>query len=136
MQFSPYLHFNGECEAACKFYESCLGGKIQAMMTFDGTPMAKMMPPEWRKKIIHARIDIGDRVLMGSDPPPDRYQKPQGFSVNIDVKTPAEAERVFRALSDGGNVTMPLQQTFWAARFAMFTDRFGIPWMINCESAE
>lgn len=135
MQFSPYLHFKGECEAAFKFYESCLGGKIQAMMTFDGTPMASMITPEWRKKIIHARIDVGDRVLMGSDPPPDRYQKPQGFSVNIDVKTPAEAERVFKALSGGGNVTMPLQQTFWAARFAMFTDRFGIPWMINCESA-
>ncbi len=131
---NPYLLFNGDCESAMKFYEKSLGGKIEAMMTHEGTPMEKMTPPEWRKKIIHARLKLGDKVLMASDCPPDRYVKPQGFSVNLDIKTPAEAERVFNALAENGNVQMPLQQTFWAARFGMVTDRFGTPWMINCEN--
>ncbi|HEX6501871.1 MAG TPA: VOC family protein [Terriglobales bacterium] len=132
---NPYLLFNGDCEAAIRFYERSLGGKVEAMFTHEGTPMEKMVPAEWRKKIIHARLALGDKVLMASDCPPDRYVKPQGFSVNLDCKTPAEAERVFSALAENGAVQMPLQQTFWAARFGMVTDRFGTPWMINCESA-
>jgi PhnB protein len=132
---NPYLLFNGDCEAAIKFYEESLGGKVEAMLTHEGTPMEKMVPPEWRKKIIHARLVLGDKVLMASDCPPDRYVKPQGFSVNLDFKSPAEAERVFNSLAENGSVQMPLQQTFWAARFGMVTDRFGTPWMINCESA-
>lgn len=132
---NPYLLFNGDCEAAIKFYEKSLGGKVEAMFTHEGTPMEKMVPAEWRKKIIHARLALGDKVLMASDCPPDRYVKPQGFSVNLDCKTPAEAERVFSALAENGSVQMPLQETFWAARFGMVTDRFGTPWMINCESA-
>lgn len=132
---NPYLLFNGDCEAAIRFYEKSLGGKVEAMFTHEGTPMEKMVPAEWRKKIIHARLALGDKVLMASDCPPDRYVKPQGFSVNLNCKTPAEAERVFSALAENGAVQMPLQQTFWAARFGMVTDRFGTPWMINCESA-
>lgn len=132
---NPYLLFNGDCEAAIRFYEKSLGGKVEAMFTHEGTPMEKLVPVEWRKKIIHARLALGDKVLMASDCPPDRYVKPQGFSVNLDFKTPAEAERVFGALAENGSVQMPLQQTFWAARFGMVTDRFGTPWMINCESA-
>lgn len=132
---NPYLLFNGDCEAAITFYEKSLGGKVEAMFRHEGTPMEKMVPPEWRKKIIHARLALGDQVLMASDCPPDRYVKPQGFSVNLDCKNPAEAERVFNTLAENGSVQMPLQQTFWAARFGMVTDRFGTPWMINCESA-
>lgn len=132
---NPYLLFNGNCENAMKFYEKSLGGKVEAMLTHEGTPMEKMVPTEWRKKIIHARLKLGDKVLMASDCPPDSYVKPQGFSVNLDFKSPAEAERVFNALAENGSVQMPLQQTFWAARFGMVTDRFGTPWMINCESA-
>lgn len=132
---NPYLLFNGDCEAAMNFYEKSLGGKVEAMFTHEGTPMEKMVPADWRKKIIHARLKLGDKVLMASDCPPDRYLKPQGFSVNLDIKSPAEAERVFNALAENGSVQMPLQQTFWAARFGMVTDRFGTPWMINCESA-
>jgi PhnB protein len=97
--------------------------------------MEKMVPAEWRKKIIHARLKLGDKVLMASDCPPEHYVKPQGFSVNLDFKSSAEAERVFNALAEKGSVQMPLQQTFWAAKFGMVTDRFGTPWMINCESA-
>ena len=135
MYLNPYLNFDGQCETAFKFYEKSLHGKIERMMTHEGTPIAKQVPAEWRKKILHARLVVGDQVLMGSDAPPDRYQKPQGFSVSLDLKDPAEAERIFQALAENGTVQMPLQQTFWAARFGMLTDRFGIPWMLNCENA-
>ena len=132
-EVNAYLLFKGECEAAFKFYEKTLGGKVEATMTYGDSPMGQHMPAEWRNKIIHARMTVGSTVLMGSDPPPDRYEAPKGFSVSIGLKDPAEAERIFNALSEGGNVKMPIQQTFWAAKFGMVVDRFGIPWMINCE---
>jgi PhnB protein len=133
MQLNPYLLFNGNCEAAFKFYEKCLGGKITAMMPHEGTPAGENVPPEWRKKILHARLVVGDKVLMASDAPPGRFEPAKGFSVSISVQDPAEAERLFHALSEMGTVQMPIQKTFWSARFGMFTDQFGIPWMINCE---
>ena len=133
MQLNPYLTFNGECEAAFKFYEQCLGGKIEAIMTHAGTPAAEHVPPEWRNKILHARLVVNGEVLMGSDAPPEHYEKPQGFSVSLQTKDPADAERIFHALAQNGKVKMPLQKTFWAARFGMLVDRFGTPWMINCE---
>jgi PhnB protein len=132
-QLHPYLIFNGQCEAAFKFYEQCLRGKIEATMTHGDSPMAQKVPAEWRNKIMHARMTIGDAVLMGSDAPPDHYQEPKGFSLSVGTKDPAEAERIYNELSAGGKVEMPLQQTFWAAKFGMLVDRFGIPWMINCE---
>lgn len=132
MQLSPYLLFNGDCEAALKFYEKVLGGKIESMMTYAGTPMEKQVPPDWRNKIIHAHMKIGDRVLMASDAPPDRYQKPQGFSICLDgLKSAEEAERIFHALAENGTVNMPIQKTFWAERFGMFVDQFGIAWMVS-----
>jgi len=112
MQLNPYLLFDGQCEAAFKFYEKCLGGKIVAKVTYGESPMAKDTPPERHNKILHARLMVGDNVLMGSDAPPDRYEKPQGFSVTLDVDTPAEAERIFKALSEKGTLHMPLQETF------------------------
>jgi PhnB protein len=135
MQLSPYLTFNGRCEAAFKFYERCLGGKIEAMMTHAGTPAEEHVPSEWRTKILHARLIVGDDVLMGSDAPPDHYEQPKGFSVSLQIKDPEAAERIFHALAENGTVQMPLQQTFWAARFGMLVDRFGIPWMVNCDQA-
>jgi len=135
MELNPYLHFNGQCEAAFKFYEKSLGAKIEAMMSHEGTPAETQVPADWRKKILHARLNLNGNVLMASDAPPGHYQPPQGFSVSINVKDPAEAERIYNALSDHGKIAMPIQETFWAARFAMFTDQFGIPWMINCEKA-
>ncbi|HSB17866.1 MAG TPA: VOC family protein [Bryobacteraceae bacterium] len=135
MQLNPYLTFNGQCEAAFKFYERCLGGKIEAMIPHAGTPVEQHVPPEWRKKILHARLTMGGEVLMGSDAPPDRYEEPKGFSVSLQIKDPADAERIFAALAENGVVRMPLQQTFWAARFGMLVDRFGTPWMINCDQA-
>ncbi|OYQ62157.1 hypothetical protein B9G53_23665 [Pseudanabaena sp. SR411] len=135
MQLNPYLTFNGQCEAAFKFYEQCLGGKIVMMMTHGESPMSEQTAEEWRDKILHAQLTIGDIVLMGSDAPPDYFEKPQGFSINLQFEDVAEAERVFQALAEGGTVRMPLQETFWAKRFGMFVDRFGIPWMINCSEA-
>ena len=133
MQLNPYLYFNGTCEEAFKFYEKVLGGKIDAMMTYAGSPAESHTPPEWKNKILHARLSVDGEVLMASDAPPDQYKEPHGFSVSISMKNPADGERVFNALGQGGKVGMPFQKTFWAAGFGMVTDRFGIPWMINCE---
>jgi PhnB protein len=133
MELNTYLSFKGQCEAAFKFYERCLGGKIQMMMTYGQSPMAQQVPPEWHSKVMHVRMTVGENALMGGDPPADRYEEPKGFSVSFSVEKPADAERVFHALAEGGTVKMPIQETFWAQRFGMLVDRFGIPWMINCE---
>ena len=133
MQLQPYLHFNGDCETAFKYYERVLGGKIEAMMTHAGTPAEQHVPAEWRDKILHARLVVGDAVLMASDAPPGHYHKPQGFSVSIQINDAARAEGIFRGLADGGTVTMPFAETFWAARFGMLVDKFGTPWMVNCD---
>jgi PhnB protein len=133
MDVNPYLNFNGNCEEAFRFYEKHLGGKIESIHTFAGSPMENQLPPEWGNKVMHIRMKVGTTVLMGSDAPGDRYQAPQGFSVSLNLKDESEADRVYAALSAKGKILMEIQQTFWAKRFAMFTDRFGIPWMINCE---
>jgi PhnB protein len=133
MQLNPYLTFSGQCEAAFKFYEKVLGGKIEAMMTFAGSPMAEQTSPQWRNKIMHARMTVGNQVLMASDAPPDRYEAMKGIMVTLGIDDPAEAERIFNALADKGTVQMPIQKTFWAERFGMLVDQFGTPWMVNCE---
>jgi PhnB protein len=135
MQLDSYLLFNGQCEAAFKFYAQVLGGKIEAMMTHAGTPAEEQVPAVWRDKILHARLVVDDQALMASDAPPGRYDKPQGFSVSIGLNDVAKAERIFNALAESGTVQMPFQQTFWAAGFGMCVDRFGIPWMVNCGQA-
>ena len=136
MQLNPYLFFKGDCEEAFRFYERVLGGRIVAMLTHEGTPSAEHTPAEWRSKIIHARMVVGDQVLMASDAPPGHQEDAmKGFSINVGVDDPAEAERIFHALAEGGTVRMPIQETFWAVRFGMLVDRFGTPWMVNCEKA-
>jgi PhnB protein len=135
MQMNPYLNFNGNCEVAFTFYAQCLGGKIVMMLTHGEAPSAEHVPSAWHKKIMHARLAVGDRVLMGSDSPPGYFQAPTGFYVQLGIDDPAEAERIFQTLSENGTVTMPFEQTFWAYRFGMLVDQFGIPWMVNCETA-
>jgi PhnB protein len=136
MQLNPYLLFNGQCEEAFKFYEKALGGKIEAIHRYEGSPMAKHIPAEWGSKVMHASLRLeGGMVLMGSDPPPDSYRVPQGFSVSLSMKDPEETERIFNELAKNGKVQMPVQKTFWSARFGMLVDQFGIPWMLNCEQA-
>ena len=133
MQLNPYLSFNGQCEAAFKFYEQCLGGKVEVMMPYKGSPMAEEVPSDWHDKVMHAEFKLGDRILMGSDCTPEQYEAPQGNSVMLGINDPDKAESVFQALATNGMVKMPIQETFWATRFGMVVDQFGIPWMINCD---
>ena len=135
MKINAYLTFDGQCEAAFTFYAQCLGGTLEAMFTFGDTPAAGDVPEGLRDKIMHARLVVGDQVLMASDNHPERpYEGIKGCTVSLNVDSIAEAERIFSALAEQGRVEMPLQQTFWAVRFGMLVDRFGVPWMINCET--
>ncbi len=129
---NPYLFYNGNCEAAFKYYEKVLGGKIQMMLRSDEAPESMPAPAGWEKKIMHARMTINGTVLMASDSPPEHFHKPQGFSVSLTVSDPAEAEKKFNALCEGGVVTMPFSKTFFSKGFGMAIDQFGIPWMVNC----
>lgn len=133
MQVKPYLYFDGQCEEAFKFYHQALGGQLEAMMPHKGSPMEQEVPPEWADKIMHAELTFGAWSLMGSDCPPGTYEVPKGFSVSLQVADVNEAERIFTVLSTGGSIQMPLAETFWAKRFGMVTDPYGIPWMVNCE---
>ena len=134
MSFNPYLYFDGQCEEAFRFYERCLGGKITFMMTWDGSPMASLAPPGLAKKILHVGLASGDGMLEGCDAMPGQYKKPQSFCVMLRPKNAAEAERIFNALAEEGTVEIAIAETFWAQRFGKVVDRFGIPWLINCEN--
>lgn len=133
MNVNAYLIFDGECESAFQQYRRVLGGRIEVMQTHGDSPDCQDVPFEWYERILHARLVVGDTVLMGSDAPPDHFEPPAGMQVALACDGPAEAERVFQALSEDGAVRVPLKKTFWAERFGMVTDRFGIPWIINCE---
>ena len=132
MQMIPYLTFPGTCAEAFRFYETALGGEMVMMMTYGESPMAEHATPETRDTIMHAQIKVGDAHLMGSDAPVDMRKPMSGFYVSLMPAKITEAERLFAALSDGGQVRMPLAPTFWSKAFGMVADRFGTPWMINC----
>ncbi|MGZ4787112.1 MAG: VOC family protein [Terriglobales bacterium] len=136
MQVNPYLSFNGRCEEAFNLYARVLNGKIAFMMKKGESPMANQTPPEERNQIMHATLQVGNTTIQGADAPPQYYSKPAGFSVAISTKDLKEAERIFNALSQGGDVKMPFQKTFWSPGFGMFIDRFSIPWMVNCEQQQ
>jgi PhnB protein len=126
------LVFNGECDAAFTLYQQCLGGNMTFRLTWGDSPMADQAPPEWRGKILHATLSVGATVFHGGDVLPGTYERPQGFQLQLDFVDTRAAERVFARLAEGGRVTVPLQQTFWAQRFGGVVDRFGIPWGISC----
>jgi len=132
MQVNPYLTFDGNCEAALKYYQKVLGARIELMFPYENGPPDMPVPADYKKKIMHAKVTIDGEVLMGSDAPPGHFQKPQGFSVSLQVEDPADAERKFKALAEGGAVTMPFAKTFFSRGFGMCVDQFGIPWMVNC----
>lgn len=136
MQLSPYLSFQGDCEAAFTFYAQCLGGQPGAMFRYGESPLASHVPADWSDKIMHGSVTLGDQVLMGGDVAPDRYEEPKGFTLSLQIESVTDAERIFHDLSLDGVVTMPLEKTFWAARFGMVVDRFGIPWQINCDGKD
>jgi PhnB protein len=106
------------------------------MFRYGGSPMADQAPAGWQDKIMHGSITVGDLVLMGADIVPDKYEAPRGFSLSIQLRSTADAERMFSELARDGKVMMPLEKTFWAERFGMVIDRFGIPWLINCEASD
>lgn len=135
MQLTSYLFFNDNAAEAFDFYAKCLGGKVTMKATFGEMPESDSMPPAMRSKIAHVRLEAGDAVLMASDwCPPDGSPYPgiRGNRVCLSVDDPGEAERLFAALSEGGEVMMPIAETSWSLRFGMFTDRFGAHWMVNC----
>lgn len=136
MKLNPYLNFPGTCEEAMTTYAKILGGEILAMLPFGEMPGDNPVPDDMRKKIAHARIAIGDEVLMASDVGPECFKPMQGMSVTLNIPEPSEAERVFKALGEGGTTTMPLQETFWAIKFGVLVDRFGTQWMVNCLKPE
>ena len=131
MDINPYLIFNGNCAEAFQFYERTLGGKIVCMLKFGDTPARDHVPADAHGRIIHTRLEVNGKAIMGSDSCPSDVVRPQGVHVSYAVETPEDAERVFNALCEGGNVTMPFEKTFWSPGFGMVTDRFGIPWMVN-----
>jgi PhnB protein len=132
MKINPYLFYDGNCESAFEHYQKVLGSKIEMLLRNEDGPPDMPSSPERKKKIMHGRISIDGEVLMASDAPPDHFHKPQGFSVSLTFTDPAEAERKFTALCEGGSVNMPFGKTFFSKGFGMGTDRFGIPWMVNC----
>ncbi len=133
MRVNAHLSFGGDCEEAFRFYAQTIGGTVTTMMRWADSPIADQAPAAWRDKILHATLELGGERLTGADVPPPDYAAPRGVNVLLSLDGTAHAERVFAALADRGVVTMPLQHTFWAQRFGMLTDRFGVPWIINCE---
>jgi PhnB protein len=135
MQINAYLGFDGQCEEAFLFYEKLFRGKIEGIFRYAGSPAESMAPPEWGNKVMHTTLIVDDNHIMGSDAPPGQNAGPvKRICMSIGLKDQEEAKRLFNGLAEGGTVQMPLAPTFWAAQFGMLTDRFGIPWMINCEA--
>ena len=131
-QLDTYLFFDGTCADAMRFYERTLGGKIEMMLTHAESPMADKTPPGSADRIMHARLAIDGGALMASDSMAGQpYGGMKGFSLSLIYPTVADAKRVFNALAAGGQVTMPMEKTFWAETFGMLVDRFGTPWMIS-----
>ena len=130
MKLYTYLNYGGNCEQAFRFYEQHLGGTITTMVTHGQQPNANDVPADWKNAILHARMNIGDTELMGADIPPERFQPMRSAYLSLVAASSDEAERIYTVLSDGGELFMPMQETFFAYRFAMLRDKFGTSWMI------
>ena len=133
----PYLFFNGNCEQAVEFYKKALGAEVEMMMRFKESPEPPkpgMVPPGFENKIMHASFHIGQTTIMASDGCSADKPSFEGFSLALSVASEADADRAFKALSEGGQVRMPLAKTFWSPRFGMVQDRFGIGWMVSVPS--
>ena len=132
MNVNPYLFFNRQCAEAFELYARVLGGKTE-ILTHSQSPMADQVPADWRNLVMHGMLTAGGLVLMGSDEcPPENYQPIHGCAVTLNLDDPAETDRIFNAFAEGGNVISPLQETFFAQKFGMLTDRFGVLWMMVC----
>jgi PhnB protein len=133
MHVSPYLFFDGRCEEAVEFYKKHLGAEVQMLMRFKQAPEDNKCSPGTEDKIMHGSIKIGDTALMVSDGQVQNKPKFEGFALSLDAKDAADADRLFTALAQGGQVRQPLTETFFAKRFGMVADRFGVTWMIIAE---
>ena len=130
VRLTTYLNYGGNCEEAFKFYEQHLGGQITMLMRHGEQPNGQDVPPGWAHAVLHARMTIGGTELLGADIPPDRFQPIRSAYLSLTLETDQEADRVFALLSEGGQIFMPMQETFFASRFAMLRDRFGTSWML------
>ncbi|MFL5575683.1 MAG: VOC family protein [Gemmatimonadaceae bacterium] len=133
MQLYTYLNYGGNCRQAFEFYAEHLGGRITMLTTHGEQPEAGSVPPEWRQAVLHARLELGGTVILGADIPPDRFQPMRSAYLSLMTASVDEAERTYALLSEGGQVFMPMAETFFAHRFAMLRDRFGTSWMLLYE---
>ena len=135
VELKPHLSimFNGECEAAFRLYERCLNGTISFMLRWGDSPAAAEAPLDWAGKVYHATLNVNDFVIAGGDLPSDTYAKPTGFSIVLGIDDPVAADRIFGELAQNGRIAMPLKETFWAIRYGVLVDQFGITWEMNCE---
>jgi len=135
MKLYVYLNYGGNCAEAFRFYEAHLGGKITMLTTHGEQPNPASVPADWKNAVLHARIEIGDTVVLGADIPPDRFQPMRSAYLTMILDSAAEAERLYALLSDGGQIFMKMEKTFFANRFAMLRDKFGTSWMLLEEPA-
>jgi len=135
MKLYTYLNYGGNCREAFEFYEKHLGGKITSLAKHGEQPGSQNLPPEWIGKVLHARIELGGTVLMGADIPPDRFQPMRSAYLTLMLDSVEEAERLYALLTEGGEIFMKMEETFFARRFAMLRDRFGTSWMLLHERA-
>jgi PhnB protein len=134
LRLYTYLNYGGNCRQAFEFYVEHLGGTITELTTHGELPESHV-PPEWRNAVLHARMTLGETVLLGADIPPDRFQPMRSAYLTLIVDSNDEAERIYDLLKDGGQIFMPMEETFFARRFAMLRDRFGTSWMLLHEHA-
>ena len=130
MELNTYLNYGGNCEEAFRFYEQHLGGRVTMLMRHGEMPGGSEVPSDWKDKVLHAQMELGGNVLMGADIPRDRFQPMRSAYLSLTLDTPQEADRIYTLLTEGGEIFMPIAETFFASRFAMFRDRFGTSWML------
>jgi PhnB protein len=130
MQVQPYLNFDGRCQEALEFYKRAIGAKVGTLMRWKDSPDKSMATPDNADKVMHAQFQVGETTLMASDGRNSGKPNFQGFSLSISASNEAEADRMFAALADGGEVRMPLGKTFFSPRFGMVADKFGVGWMV------
>ena len=136
MKVQAYVNFDGRCEEALEFYKKSIGAEVTSLMRWKESPDAAMKPPPgYEEKIMNAAFRVGETDLMADDGMGEKTAEFKGMTLAVEVANDAEAKRIFTALGEGGNVTMPLAKTFWTSSFGMLTDKFGVPWMVNVETA-
>ena len=135
MKLYTYLNYGGNCRQAFEFYVQHLGGKITELTTHGEMPGEAKVPPDWKDAVLHARMDLGETVLLGADVPPERFQPMRSAYLTLIVDSSNEADRIYALLKEGGQIFMPMEETFFAHRFAMLRDRFGTSWMLLHEKA-